>query len=606
MLLPVDYIVIGFYFAFLTGLGWYFRHAGANSSEYFRGGGRMPWWLVGTTAFMGLFSAWTFTGAAGLAYDHGLVVLVLYWANAGTWLLAACCFGAWFRQLRVVTVMEAVRQRLGRTNEQVFTWLEIPMRVLIGGIWLYGLAIFISPVLQLDLHASILLCGAIVIVVVTLGGSWAVAAGDFMQTLLLVPVTLLTAWFALRHVGGVGPLMDGLPPTHFDLSARTVSGYGFLWLAALALDKIVLGNRLTYVGTRFFFVKDGASARRASLLAASLFGLGSLVWFIPPLAARAMGVDLAARFPSLRSPGEAAFVVMAIDTLPPGVLGLLVTAMIAATLSSLNESLNGNAGIFVRSVYRPLLRPHAAERELVRAGRAATMVMGSLVVLLALQYSTWREFGVLKLMFNFSAMIAVPSAVPIFWCVFTRRVPDWSAWSTVLVGFAVSAGLGVLPRQPWCQAWLAAQGYGETLLWLRENEYGVITLAVVVVGTLWFWSTRSWADARSPQREREVQAFFTAMHTPVTAAESGGARPDDTLRPIARLCFIYAGFLAVVCALPNSLRGRGGLAFCMLFFLFVGALLRRASARGRTLIEPVGGHPTPTPAPQDERSASVY
>lgn len=579
MLHLIDYFVIGFYFLFLAGLGWYFRRAaGTNSSEYFRGGGRMAWWLVGATAFMGTFSAWTFTGAAGLAYDHGLVVIAIFWANAGTYLVSACWFAPRFRQLRAVTVMEAVRQRLGSANEQVFTWLQLPIQVLVAGIWLYGLAIFLGPVFHLDLHASILVCGVIVVLLSTLGGSWGVATGDFMQTLLLVPITLLAAWLSLRHVGGVQSLVSHLPATHFDLSASAVPGYGALWLAGLGIEKLVLANRLTYAG-RFFFVADSKSARRASLLAAGLFIAGSIIWFIPPLAARSLGVDLAARFPGLSSPGEAAYAAMAVDTLPAGLLGLLVTAIIAATLSSMDEGLNRNAGIFVRSVYLPLIRPRASEREQVHVGKITTVLMGGLVILLALKYSTWRDFGVLKLMFNLAAMIGVPSGVPVFWCLFTRRAPDWAAWSTVLVGFGVSALVGVLPRQEWFRHWIDQLGYAPQLAWMHSNEFGVAAVTIMIVCSLWFWGAAWWSGQRDPQRAREIDAFFTAMHTPVTPAESAGDRVDDTPLRIARLCTIYAIFLGAMALLPNSLAGRGGLAFCAVFFVAIGFLLRRAFAR---------------------------
>ncbi|HVU24790.1 MAG TPA: hypothetical protein VHE13_11760, partial [Opitutus sp.] len=87
MLSPFDFVVVAFYLLFLTGIGWFFRHSGHDTSEYFRGGGKMAWWMVGASGFMSAFSAWTFTGAAGLAYDHGLVVIILYWANGLGFLL---------------------------------------------------------------------------------------------------------------------------------------------------------------------------------------------------------------------------------------------------------------------------------------------------------------------------------------------------------------------------------------------------------------------------------------------------------------------------------------------------------------------------------------
>ncbi|MCC5021968.1 MAG: hypothetical protein J6386_03790 [Candidatus Synoicihabitans palmerolidicus] len=78
MLSPFDYGVVVFYLFLLLGIGWYFRRAGHNSSEFFLGGGKMAWWMVGASSFMSAFSAWTFTGAAGAAYNYGLIVLVLF------------------------------------------------------------------------------------------------------------------------------------------------------------------------------------------------------------------------------------------------------------------------------------------------------------------------------------------------------------------------------------------------------------------------------------------------------------------------------------------------------------------------------------------------
>jgi hypothetical protein len=85
-----------------------------------------------------------------------------------------------------------------------------------------------------------------------------------------------------------------------------------------------------------------------------LFLLGSFIWFIPPLAARSLGIDLASQFPHLAKPGEAAYAAIAIVTLPPGMLGLLVIGLIASTT---DQGLNNQAGMFVRGLYRPVLRP---------------------------------------------------------------------------------------------------------------------------------------------------------------------------------------------------------------------------------------------------------
>lgn len=72
MISGYDISAIVFYFIFMILLGFIFRKQVANTSDYFRGGGKMVWWMAGSSAFMTTFSAWTFTGAAGKAYIDAL------------------------------------------------------------------------------------------------------------------------------------------------------------------------------------------------------------------------------------------------------------------------------------------------------------------------------------------------------------------------------------------------------------------------------------------------------------------------------------------------------------------------------------------------------
>src|SRR3954464_15385394 len=111
-----DYAVIGFYFAYILAVSWFFRRFVSNVSDYFRGGGKAVWWMVGGSAFMVQFSAWTFTGAASQAYRDGWPVMVIDVGNALGFLINALKFGPKFRQLRVVTSVETIRLRFGRAS----------------------------------------------------------------------------------------------------------------------------------------------------------------------------------------------------------------------------------------------------------------------------------------------------------------------------------------------------------------------------------------------------------------------------------------------------------------------------------------------------------
>lgn len=159
----VDIVVIVVYFAFLIAIGFLFQKFNENTSDYFRGGGKMLWWMVGATAFMTQFSAWTFTGATARAFTDGWTITILFFANALGYFMNYLFFAAKSRQMRIVTPIEGIRQRYGKVSEQVFTWGTIPSSVLQAGIWLNGLAIFATAVFGIKIEYTIIVTGLIVL-----------------------------------------------------------------------------------------------------------------------------------------------------------------------------------------------------------------------------------------------------------------------------------------------------------------------------------------------------------------------------------------------------------------------------------------------------------
>ena len=212
-----DYAVLGFYFVYMLAISWFCRRFITNVSDYFRSGGQVVWWMAGGSAFMVTFSAWTFTGAASRAYSDGWPVTVIYLGNAIGFIFGFFYFAARLRQLRVITAMQAVRARFGKTNEYFFTWLSLCLRLVYAGIWLYGLGVFFSAAFDMDIVTTILTAGGTVIAIALMGGSWAVVASDFIQVLILMPVTLVAAVLAVVRLGGPVSFIHQLRPTHLNL-----------------------------------------------------------------------------------------------------------------------------------------------------------------------------------------------------------------------------------------------------------------------------------------------------------------------------------------------------------------------------------------------------
>ena len=196
-----DYLVITGYFCLILGTGFAFKKmADKSTSDYFRGGGRMLWWMVGSTAFMMQFSAWTFTGAAGKAFTDGFAVCLVFFANTFSYFCGWAYFSHRFRQMRVDTPTEAIRRRFGSGNELFFSCALIIFTLLNAGIWLNALGVFSSAVFEADIFLTIIVIGLAVVFVSVLAGAWGVVASDFVQTLVVATVSVACAVVALSLI----------------------------------------------------------------------------------------------------------------------------------------------------------------------------------------------------------------------------------------------------------------------------------------------------------------------------------------------------------------------------------------------------------------------
>jgi solute:Na+ symporter, SSS family len=108
-----DQAIIGVYFIFLLAVGLVFRRLSKNTSDYFRCGGAMPWWITGASAWIAGFSAWTFVGVAAKVYETGMLILWSYYPTVVALAIVMAYFCIRFRRMRVVTWMEGVRGRYG-------------------------------------------------------------------------------------------------------------------------------------------------------------------------------------------------------------------------------------------------------------------------------------------------------------------------------------------------------------------------------------------------------------------------------------------------------------------------------------------------------------
>ncbi|MDB6112480.1 MAG: sglT 19, partial [Pedosphaera sp.] len=428
--------IIGVYLILMLIVGIVFKRFNKDTSDYFRGGCRATWWLVGVSAFMAGFSAWTFTGAAGAIFLHGWSILIIYLGNAFGFLLNFLFFGPWARQLRTVTSPEAIQLRFDEPTRAFYAFVGVFLSLLYSGLQLYGLALFSSSVFGLPLQALIITLGAVVVLYATLGGSWAVMATDFLQGTILIPITVLLAVLCLLKVGGIAAFFDQIQAQGLqadfalvkDAQHAVAGSFTLGWISAMFFQAALSFNTLSSA-SRYFSVKDGKAARKAALLGGALFLFGSLFWFIPPITARLLFADAVNGMPYPK-PEETAYAVASFTLLPPGLVGVMVVAIFSATMSAMGPGLNGSAGVMVYDLYPLFCRfvgktPRDVSR-LMTASRVATVFLGTAVVGVALYFARSKGVGLFEAMINIGAMLAVPLSIPMVWCLFLRRSPSWA------------------------------------------------------------------------------------------------------------------------------------------------------------------------------------
>jgi len=573
-------LVVGIYFLFLIAIGWMFRTFTSNTSDYFRGGGNMLWWMVGSTAFMTQFSAWTFTGAAGKAYNDGFTVAIIFIANAFGYLMNYLYFAPKFRQLRVVTVIQAVRQRFGSKNEQVFTWTSMPNSVINAGIWLNGLAIIASGLFGVDIEVTIWATGIVVLVMSVTGGSWAVIASDFMQMVIIMAVTITCAIVALNQGGGISNIIEGFESTRevTFLVGTQVNYFTIfaLWSFFIFVKQFSITNNMLN-SYRYLAAKDSKNAKKAALLACILMTMGPLIWFLPSWYLASTGVELAAIYPEAgKKAADYAYLYFVQEYMPVGMVGLLISAMFAATMSSMDSGLNRNSGIFVKNFYQVVLRPKATVQELVTCSKVTSTVFGLVIIFVALFINSLKGLSLFDVMMNVGALISFPITVPAFCGFFIRKTPDWAAWATLIVGAVVSYYVGLVISAQDIQNWFGLETALTGREW-KDLKVGLGLLGHIVITGGFFCSTMFFYKPLSAEREKDVDTFFNNLATPLRNESSAQAVLDNKQRKMLGGLIASAGVgIMLMFFLPNAFVPSLVFVLCGGIVLGVGLLLINA------------------------------
>jgi SSS family solute:Na+ symporter len=548
----LDIFVVVAFFAVNLGIGYYYSRKTKDVGEFFRAGGKAPWWLTGTSMVATTFAVDTPLAVTGFVAANGIAGNWLWWNMAASGLLTVFFFAALWRRSGVLTDVEFIELRYGG---KAASWLRgvraVYQGVLVNTIIMGWVNLAMVKVISLTLHVdptiALYVCLILTAIYVTIGGLWSVLVTDMLQFIVKMSMAIVLAVVAVAAAGGMGALKTKLAvldaahlahgggsllsffPTG-DASWMPITTFlvfiGVAWWASSYPGAEPGGG--SYIAQRIFASKNEKNAVFATLLFnVAHYALRPWPWIVVALCALVLYPHGVAG-PDGKIDPELGYVQTLVDYLPPSLRGLMLAGFAAAYMSTIGTQLNLGASYLTNDLYRRFVRPAATEKHYVTTSRVMT---GVVLVLAAAVTPLMHSVGdAWKYMLTMTAGVGLVMILRWYWW----RVNAWSEISALAISAVAGSAL-----------------YASNVVSGDDPNATAKRLLITVCITTVGWIAVTFAT--KPETEETLVRFFERV------------RPDDLgWKRIARLSAPGAAGDSLGLALVDWLAGLG-LVFGALF-----------------------------------------
>ena len=423
-------IAMGFYLLVVIGIGLYYaRRANESSDNYFIGGRKLGPWITAMSAEASDMSGWLLMGLPGVAYWLGLSDA--FWTAIG---LAAGTYINWLivaKRLRrysvvagnAITIPEFISNRFKENKKIILTISSLFILVFFT---VYAASCFVtfgklfSTLFDMQ-YQVVMIIGAFVVILYTfLGGFLAESVSDFLQGIVMIAALCLILVLGTISAGGISAVINnikGIPGffeffgiaqpqladgvQQIDAAGRPLFGeagnYGFLTIIS------TLSWGLGYFGMpqvllRFMAIEKSSDLKKSRRIAT--------IWCVISLfAALSIGLIGRAMYPTellTQSSSESIFIIMSTGLLPPLVAGIILSGILAATMSSSDSYLLISASAFSRDIYKGIMKKDATDKQIMIVTRITLLIVSLFGIIIALDENSiifqvvsfaWAGFG---------------------------------------------------------------------------------------------------------------------------------------------------------------------------------------------------------------------
>jgi SSS family transporter len=388
----LDFIVLAAYLIGTTVLGVWLGRNQKDSKDYFVAGHAIPWWAVLFSVVATETSALTFISIPGLAYTTNLGFLQIAAGYLVGRIVVAYTLLPRYYQGELVTAYALLEKRFGVGTRRFASIIFLVTRAFADSVRVFATAIPIALILgpsvppQYVMPVAILVLGALTLIYTYHGGMRAVVWTDVLQTSVYLLGGLSAVYLLGKGVsGGWGAILSQANAAGklrvidvyfgfdkpYTLFAGLIGG-AFLSMASHGADQVIV-QRLLAASS----LKDSRKA---------LIGSGIAVFFQFSLFLM-IGIGLYAFYQARHfDVPDSIFPTFVVDSMPSGLRGLIVAAVLAATMSAHSGAMNSLAASTTHDIYLPLSRRTADDPRTLRMAKLFTLFWGAILLIAALLY----------------------------------------------------------------------------------------------------------------------------------------------------------------------------------------------------------------------------
>jgi len=416
-------LILVLYLTLLVGMGFYFSRREKSTDDFFLAGKRIPWWAAGLSIYATQLSAITFVATPAIAYGTNWLIFPTYFLFLLMAPVVIRFYLPFFRRLNVTTAYEYLERRFSVSvrlfGSLSFTVFQLGRMAVV----VYLPALALSAITGMGIHFCIVLMGVLATIYTVLGGMEAVVWTDVIQVFVLLGGFLSGLLLVIFSEGGPGAIFEtALSEGKLTLFTGSMS------FTELATWSLLLGSFALQFGPyttdqavvqRYMTTRDEKAAAKGIWLNGIISVPSGFLFF-------AMGTCLYIFFknhPDLLTVGmqnDQVFPLFIARKLPPGISGLIIAGIFAASMSSLDSSMHSIATAITTDFYRRF-RKGATDRSSLLLARSIVISLGVLAIVMA---SVLASFDIKSLFLFFQGLLGLLSSslVGIFMlAIFTRR-----------------------------------------------------------------------------------------------------------------------------------------------------------------------------------------